>query len=108
MTKELDFSKINKERVGYSLRADEMNSPRYLEALDFEDFIPPYTFNEHDPQGVFLRLEQMLNGEIKQQEFLAREKRNAFIDVAASSALLREALMNSMRLIQENYLQEEN
>ena len=101
---EPDFTKIQNERVGYHIRANTMEGPKWLEALTFEQFIPPYSDKTTTPQQVYHNLEQSLDSARKQQDSVTGKKRFVMIDVLATATLQREAMMNSMQLIQKHYL----
>ena len=101
---EPDFTKIQDERVGYHIRANDINGPKWLETLTFGQFIPPYAHRTETPQQVYQNLEKSLASAIKQQDSVTDNKRSVMIDVLATATLQREAMRNSMDLIREHYL----
>ncbi len=102
---EPDFTKIQEERVGYHIRANSMDGPKWLETITFGQFVPPYTNNTTTPQQVYQNLEKALANAIKQQDSITDRKRSVMIDVLATATLQREAMRNSMDLIQRTYLE---
>ena len=102
---EPDFTKIQDERVGYQIRAHDINGPKWLETLTFGQFIPPYAHRTKTPKQVYQNLEQSLASALKQQDSVTDNKRLVImIDVLATATLNREAIRNSMDLIREHYL----
>lgn len=71
---ELDFNKIEHERVGYHIRANAPEGPRWLESLTFGDFIPPYSHKATTPLQVYQNLEQALDSARKQQDSVTDKK----------------------------------
>ena len=104
MKMEPDFIKIQDERVGYRIRANIIDGPRWLEALTFRQFIPPYVHRTENADQVYQNLEQALTSAIKQQESVINKERSVMIDVLATATLQREAIRNSMDLIKKHYL----
>ena len=102
----LDLSKIEKERVGYILKAGSIEGPNYLEVLTFGEFISPYSYGANTPREVHDRLSRELKKSIAQQDSVTDKKRPVMTDVLASATLGREAIMNSMSLIERHYLNE--
>jgi hypothetical protein len=100
----LDLSKIEKEKVGYILRADSIEGPNYLEVLTLGEFINPYSYGANTPREVHDRLSIALKKSITQQDSVTDKKRPVMTDVLASATLEREAIMNSMSLIERHYL----
>jgi hypothetical protein len=101
---EIDFTRIQDREVGYNIRANMMEGPRWLETLKFGDFIPPYSHEATTPQQVYGNLEQALDIAKKQQDSVTDKKRSVMLDVLATATLQRETMMNSMQLIKEYYL----
>lgn len=101
-----DLSKIAEEKVGYRLKADDLGGPYYLEILTFGNFIYPYSFKVNTPQEVYENLSRVLVREIEIQDSVTDRKRPVKIDVLVTATLEREAIMNSMSLIERYYLQD--
>ena len=99
-----DFTKIQNERVGYQIRANDINSPKWLETITFGQFIPPYTSKTKTPRQVYQNLEQALTQAMKQQDSVTDKKSSVMLDVLATATLQREAMRNAMGLIQKTYL----
>ena len=101
---EPDFQEINQERVGYKISANQIGGPYRLNVLTFEEFVPPYSHRAESHQQVYENLEKALASAIEQQDSVTGGKRSVMIDVLATAALQREAMINSIDLIREHYL----
>ena len=99
MTDELDFSKINQEKIGYALERNE-----YYKDVKFGDFILPYSHKTESYQKVYERLGRELDNNLGHLEFLLKQERPIMLDITANSALERERIRNAMDLIKKNYL----
>lgn len=100
----VDFQEINQERVGYDIRGNKPGGPYTLDALTFEEFIPPYSHNADSHEQVYHTLEQALASVVEQQNSVTGGQRSVMMDVLATATLQREAMRNSMDLIMEHYL----
>ncbi len=100
---ELDFSKINQKGVGHRLRKKEMDGPLVLEKLLFEEFIPPYSSGTKSYSEVYENLRNEYDSLIRQQDSVTNGKRPIMLDVLVDATLQREAVRNSMDLIQGYY-----
>lgn len=101
---ESEFIRIQNERVGYHIRADFLDGPKWLEILTFGQFIPPYANGTKIPQQVYKNLEKELDNAINQQNSVINKKKPVIINVLATATLQREAIINAMNLIQKYYL----
>lgn len=107
---DLDFARINKERVGYTLEgtlnpsATGPSTVHELHVLTFEGFIPPYAHEATSHQQVYDTLEQSLHRAVEQQDTVLDGARSVMLDVLATAVLQREAMMNAMVLIAGHYL----
>lgn len=102
---ELHLSKIAEERVGYELKSAGINHPRLLKKLTFENFIPQYSKGAHSPQEVYVNLKQNLDSLLEKSDHMAETEETDSLDNMTRAALQREAVMNAMQLIEENYLE---
>ncbi|MFA6023225.1 MAG: hypothetical protein WC781_04000 [Candidatus Pacearchaeota archaeon] len=98
-----NFRDIEDEIVGYRIRANTLDGPNWLEALTFGQFIPPYSHNAISLRQVYRNLEQGLKDARKQQDSVTDKKGLVMLEVLANATLQREAMMNSMLLIEGNY-----
>jgi len=101
---EPDFQKINQERVGYQISANQLGGPYSLNVLTFEEFVPPYSHKADSHKQVYENLEKALASAVEQQNSVTGGKRSVMMDVLATATLQREAMRNSIDLIREHYL----
>ena len=111
----IDFKEIETKKVGYRINSDNVCiRNKWLENLSFGNFILPYIQESKTAEQVYHNLEKELSDLREQQDEDIKELRGQFstlsiieqqfLEIIATSTLKREALMNSMELIEKNYL----
>lgn len=113
----LDFSLIEKERVGYSIslewedyhdtrkggEPEDFNDELVINTLKFGDFIKNYIDGSRTYQEVFENLRSSLDEKLRQEDQNVETKKLRNYDEFTDSVLERETIMNSIRLIIQNY-----
>lgn len=104
----LDFTKINKEKIGYELTLEphrfKKGSMWYeVTPVIFEDFIQPF-YDSDSYKKVYNDLKGSLDELIKNQDSVANGKGAIFLDILSKRTLYREGIRNAMDLILKNYL----
>ena len=97
----LDFSSNNGEIVGYKIKRD--SGKDYIEPVKFEDFIPSYAKDAGSYGVVYDNLRKDLRQKVKEQDNAIREDSTICLETLASLTLEREAIMNSIKILIEEY-----
>jgi hypothetical protein len=102
----LDLSKIENEPVGYEMLAGSLYSAEVkLKKVLFREFIPTFVKGIETSEELYGALEKKLSEAIQQTDSKVNpEEATTTEGLAAGTALYREQLLRSMRLIKENYL----
>jgi hypothetical protein len=100
----LDFKLVESRNVGYRIKADSMDGPNRLESLTFGEFIPPYACVSKTYKQLYQIIGDALKSARKQQDSVISGQRSVMVDGLATATLDREAMMNTMQLIQKFYL----